>query len=521
MDLRTWFDQAAQQSESNGTGVIAGAPHAFGLTVSQDEWRQAVEELAANGGRLLALWASPDESGESIVRAAFVADLGVLVLSLRLSSAEAGYPGIEQWFPSASRMQRAVTDLCGLLSTDFDTRPWLRHAAWPASFYPLVHAHTGPLSTEPNVDHYAFVPVQGDGVHEIPVGPVHAGIIEPGHFRFSVVGEKVLRLEERLGYVHKGIERRFTELSLLDGQRLAARVSGDSAVAFSWAYCQALEGMAGTRLPPRASWLRALALELERVANHLGDIGAIGNDAGFAFGLAQFSRLKEQLLRATEQSLGQRYLMDFVVPGGVCADLSSAGAGVLIESIASIAAEVDTLRVIYDEHEGLRDRFVGAGIVSPALAAKLGLAGLAGRASGQAFDLRCDLPCDPYAELAPIKIGRSDGDVAARVTVRFEELAEATRLMQRIVREMPAGLHGTEVSAPREGALGVGMIEGWRGPVFLALEAGNGGMIRRCHPHDPSWQNWPVLEHAIIDNIVPDFPLINKSFNLSYSGHDL
>jgi len=159
--------------------------------------------------------------------------------------------------------------------------------------------------------------------------------------------------------------------------------------------------------------------------------------------------------------------------------------------------------------------------VSPALAAKLGLAGLAGRASGQAFDLRCDLPCDPYSELAPTKIGCSDGDVAARVTVRFEELAESTRLMQRIVREMPAGLHGTEVSAPREGALGVGMIEGWRGPVFLALEAGNGGMIRRCHPHDPSWQNWPVLEHAIIDNIVPDFPLINKSFNLSYSGHDL
>ena len=358
-------------------------------------------------------------------------------------------------------------------------------------------------------------------MHEIPVGPVHAGIIEPGHFRFSVVGEKVLRLEERLGYVHKGIERRFTEFPLVSGHRLAARVSGDSAVAFSWAYCQALEGMAATHLPARANWLRALALELERLANHLGDLGAIGNDAGFAFGLAQFSRLKEQLLRATEQALGQRYLMDFIVPGGTRVDLSSTGALLLLESIESILAEVKTLHTIYDEHSGLRDRFAGAGVVTPALAARLGLTGLAGRASGQAFDLRCDLPCDPYDGMELKKAVRTEGDVAARVAVRFDEVTESTRLVQRILSQLPAGLHHVGLSIPNEGALGIGMIEGWRGPLFLALEAGDSGMIRRCHPHDPSWQNWPVIEHAIIDNIVPDFPLINKSFNLSYSGHDL
>ena len=358
-------------------------------------------------------------------------------------------------------------------------------------------------------------------MHEIPVGPVHAGIIEPGHFRVSVVGEKVLRLEERLGYVHKGIERRFTEFPLLGGHRLAARVSGDSAVAFSWAYCQALEGMAAAHPPPRAAWLRALALELERVANHLGDIGAIGNDAGFAFGLAQFSRLKEHLLRATEQALGQRYLMDFVVPGGTRADLAGPSALALNQSIQLIAAEVDTLRTIYDEHAGLRDRFVGAGAVTPGLAAKLGLCGLAGRASGQAFDLRCDAPCEPYADLALRKIVRSEGDVAARVAVRFDEVAESVRVMRRILLQLPAGAHHTDVSIPDEGAFGIGMVEGWRGPIVLALDADSGGMIRRCHPHDPSWQNWPVIEHAVIDNIVPDFPLINKSFNLSYSGHDL
>jgi Ni,Fe-hydrogenase III large subunit/Ni,Fe-hydrogenase III component G len=521
MALQGWFDRAAQQSESNVGGAIRGMPKARGLTVARDEWRQAAEDMAAGGGRLLAHWASRDASGDNIVRAVFIADAGVLVLSLPLTAAEADYPGIEQWFPSANRMQRAVEDLSGLRTTDADRRPWLRHAAWPESFHPLVDPHAPPSPAMPVIDNYAFVPVEGDGVHEIPVGPVHAGIIEPGHFRFSVVGEKVLRLEARLGYVHKGIERRFTELPLLSGHRLAARVSGDSAVAFSWAYCQALEGMAAAHVPPRAAWLRALALELERLANHLGDIGAIGNDAGFAFGLAQFSRLKEQLLRATEQAFGQRYLMDFVVPGGTRVDLASPGALLLVESIESIMAEVDTLRTIYDEHAGLRDRFAGAGVVTQALAARLGLTGLAGRASGQGFDLRCDLPCDPYGDLAPTKTVRTEGDVAARVAVRFDEVTESTRLVKRIAGHLPLGLHHADVSIPDEGGSGFGLIEGWRGPIFLALEAGGGGMIRRCHPHDPSWQNWPLIEHAVIDNIVPDFPLINKSFNLSYSGHDL
>jgi len=521
MALQGWFDRAAQQSESNVGGAIRGVPMARGLTVARDEWRQAAEDMAAGGGRLLAHWASRDANGDNIVRAAFIADAGVLVLSLPLTAADADYPGIEQWFPSANRMQRAVADLSGLRTTDADRRPWLRHSAWPVSFHPLIDASAPSSSAMPVMDNYAFVPVEGDGVHEIPVGPVHAGIIEPGHFRFSVVGEKVLRLEERLGYVHKGIERRFTDFPLQSGHRFAARVCGDSAVAFSWAYCQALEGMAAAHVPPRAAWLRALALELERLANHLGDIGAIGNDAGFAFGLAQFSRLKEHLLRATEQAFGQRYLMDFVVPGGTRVDLSSTGAELLMVSIQSIMAEVDTLHTIYDEHAGLRDRFVGAGVVTPALAAKLGLTGLAGRASGQAFDLRCDLPCEPYGYLAPQKTVRSEGDVAARVAVRFDEVTESMRLIGRILRDLPTDSHHAAISVPNEGAFGVGMIEGWRGPVFLALEAGGSGMIRRCHPHDPSWQNWPVLEHAIIENIVPDFPLINKSFNLSYSGHDL
>jgi Ni,Fe-hydrogenase III large subunit/Ni,Fe-hydrogenase III component G len=520
MDLRWWFDGAAEQPDSNGRHVIAGAPGILGLPVERDQWQQAAEDMAAQDGRLLALWASRDDRGEGLVRAAFMADSRVLVLTLTVRESGGPYPGIDELFPGAGRMQRAAADLCGLRATGADTRRWLRHAAWPESFHPLIDANPPPPST-PAIDDYPFVSVSGDGVHEIPVGPIHAGIIEPGHFRFSVVGEKVLRLEERLGYVHKGIERRFTELALLDGQRLAARVSGDSAVAFSWSYCQALEGMAGAQPPARAAALRALALELERLANHLGDLGAIGNDAGFAFGLAQFSRLKERLLRTTQQALGQRYLMDFVVPGGTRIDLGSDQAAPLAQCVDAIRVEIERLRTIYDEHAGLRARFTGAGRVTPALARQLGLIGLAGRASGQPFDVRCDMPCDPYGGLMPQRVVRTEGDVAARVAVRFDEAIESARMLKQLLRQMPAGAHHAPVSPPNPGALGIGLIEGWRGPVLVALEAGGGGMIRRCHPHDPSWLNWPVLEHAIIDNIVPDFPLINKSFNLSYSGHDL
>lgn len=510
MVLRWWFER--------GT-MLAGAPRAAQLRVERDEWRQAAENIAAGGGRLLALWASREPGGADVVHAAYLADPGLLVLHMPVL--EGSVPGLEQVFPAASRMQRAVADLSGVRANDPDQRPWLRHAAWPADFHPLVDAHTPPADSPPKLDDYAFVRVKGEGVHEIPVGPVHAGTIEPGHFRFSIVGEKVLKLEQRLGYAHKGIERRFMQLPLADGHTLAARVSGDSTVAFSWAYCQALEGIAESPIPARAAWLRALALEMERIANHLGDLGALGNDAGFAFGLAQFSRLKELWLRASETAFGQRYLMDFIVPGGVRMELAAIGSRQIAETLEQIEAETERLRTIYDEHAGVRDRFNGAGIVAPSLAARLGLIGLAGRASGQQFDVRVDLPCAPYDQLAPKKMFRDQGDVAARVAVRFDEVKESARLIRVLLKHMPAGDHVAEVPVPPPGSRGIGLIEGWRGPVLLALEAGEEGTIRRCHPHDPSWQNWPVLEHAILGNIVPDFPLINKSFNLSYSGHDL
>lgn len=511
MGLTRLFAQAQPQ---------AGAPGLHGIDVDSIGWQQALGTVAAGGGRLLSLWAETPGSAAR-VHALLGADLGLLRLTLNLAEGHTRYPSAAEIYPAALRMERAIFDMNGLASTAADTRPWLRHSAWPADCHPLRDPQMPSAPPEPSADDYAFVRVDGDGVHEIPVGPVHAGIIEPGHFRFSVVGEKVLRLEQRLGYVHKGIERRFTELPLIEGHRLAARVSGDSTVAYAWAWCQALEGCVGVRIPPRAAFLRAMGLELERAANHLGDLGALGNDAGFAFALSQFGRLKERLLRLTERVFGQRYLMDLVVPGGVAVDPVDDALRALSAAMEPLTVEIKRLHEILDEHAGVRDRFNATGIVTPALALQLGLTGLAGRASGQAFDLRVDQPCAPYDQLLPRKIGFVAGDVAARVAMRFDELLESLRLLQRMADALPAGEVRSEVPQAPAGALGIGVIEGWRGPVLVALRVGSGGSIERCHPHDPSWHNWPVLEHAVIGNIVPDFPLINKSFNLSYSGHDL
>ncbi len=419
-------------------------------------------------------------------------------------------------------MQRTVHDLLGARALgDDDDRPWLRHGAWPADFFPLRRESDAAQAFEIQQDHYPFVQVTGDGVHEIPVGPVHAGIIEPGHFRFSVVGEKVLRLEEQLGYVHKGIDKRFDGMTLVDAVRLAGRVSGDSTVAYAWAYSMAAESATDVIVPPRAAWLRALMLERERVGNHLGDLGALGNDAGLAAGLAQFSRLREEWLRYNDEVFGHRLMMDRVVPGGTAIDPDGGQLERLRRQCAELSPEVKTLRAIYDEHSGLQDRFQSTGVVSPELAARLGLRGLAGRASGQARDLRADVRSTPY-DMLDVKVATDErGDVAARVAVRFDELAESLRLIDAIVQRLPTGDVTTPLPAvPADGAQGFGWIEGWRGDVMVALEVGGNGVLRRCHCHDPSWQNWPVLEHAVIGNIVPDFPLINKSFNLSYSGVD-
>src|SRR5665213_43912 len=371
MPLRAWFARSEPQ---------AGAPGLRALVVSPEQWRQVTLDLVAAGARLVAIWASMDELASPMICAAFLAEQGGIVLALPIVDPDVPYRGIEDLFPGAARMQRAMADLSGIHSTDPDVRPWLRHAAWPRSYRPLIDQTPAEPSAAPAIDDYEFVRVEGDGVHEIAVGPVHAGTIEPGHFRLSVVGEKVLRLEERLGYAHKGIEKLFERTPMARGHILAARVSGDATIAFGWAYCMAVEALTATPVPPRALWLRALMLENERVANHLGDLGALGNDAGLAFGLAQFSRLREDWLRLNAEIFGHRLLMDRVVPGGVAIDLGALDSEQILKLCKAIEHEVTILKDIYEGHAGLQDRLVTTGRVTRQLALQLGLTGLAARA---------------------------------------------------------------------------------------------------------------------------------------------
>jgi Ni,Fe-hydrogenase III large subunit/Ni,Fe-hydrogenase III component G len=518
----------------NGNGVKA--MDIAGLKLTQmpsavPAWHGSVEPTALvsacvavqqEAGRLAALWGADDRHRAAgfTLHAVFVVQHALLWLEVPLPAADPTVPDVSAVFPCAERMQRATFDLVGIRHTGGDQRPWLRHAAWPDDLFPLRHETIARSSLLSGIDDYAFVPVAGDGVHEIPVGPVHAGIIEPGHFRFSIVGEKVLRLEERLGYKHKGVERRFAGMDFKDAVLLAGRISGDSTVAYAWAYAMAAEALGGYELQPRPLALRALLLERERIANHLGDLGYLGNDGGFAFGLAQFSRLKEDVLRINQQVFGHRLLMDVVVPGGVARDLPPEMAGRLLEQCDTLEREVRELRAIYDDHAGLQDRFLTCGYVTPELAARLGVIGLAGRASNQPWDARVKPAYEPYDRLQVKIVTRQQGDVAARVAVRFDEIFESLRLVRALVEDLPRGPAHITLPWPNDARSGIGWVEGWRGEVLVALEAQD-GLIRRCHVHDPSWQNWPALEHAIMGNIVPDFPLINKSFNLSYSGHDL
>jgi len=504
---------------------LPGAIPAWSGEIKPGDLQSICQNVRDGGGRLVALWGSDDRDMGAgyALHVALVNEKGLICLNVPLPAALPHYPDISRIFPVANRMQRAAYDLLGIFADEGqDHRKWLRHGAWQGGSFPLRKDFDAAQSRTEEADAYPFVQVEGQGVHEIAVGPVHAGIIEPGHFRFSVVGEKTLRLEERFGFTHKGIEKRFESLNVQQAAKLAGRVSGDSTVAYAWAYAMAAESIAAVTPPERALWLRGLFLERERIANHLGDLGYLGNDVALSFGFAQFWILREQVLRNNAALFGHRYLMDSIVPGGVAADLTETGKQTLLEECAMLEREVGVLRGIYEEHAGLQDRFITAGRIEPKLAAQLGLCGLAGRASSQSWDARVQFPCAPYDKLDVQMATYRNGDVAARVIVRFDELFESLRLQCEIIANL---IHDSDLAIPLEhlpaNGFGVGMVEGWRGEVLVAIHTDAQGKLTRVHPHDPSWQNWPVLEHAVMGNIVPDFPLINKSFNLSYSGQDL
>jgi Ni,Fe-hydrogenase III large subunit len=454
-------------------------------------WSEAAERLRSGELSLLSLWGEP-----RLAHMAVIDPSGARRL-LHLRCADDRFPSVGRLHPPAIRLERAMRDLAGLEAEGSpDTRPWLRHEA-----------------------RYAFLPTEGESLHQIPVGPVHAGIIEPGHFRFTANGETVVRLEERLGYVHKGIDALTAGATVERAATLAGRVSGDSTVAYAFAFARAVEDALGVEVPPRAAWLRGLAAELERLANHFGDIGAVCNDAAFSLMHASCGLLREQVLRAAQSCFGHRLMMDQVVPGGVRADLTPEGGRRVAALIALVRSRFPELVDLYENTASLKDRTVGTGILATALAQQFAAGGYVGRASGRGFDARRAPGYPPYDRLKfEIPVVQA-GDVNARVWIRIQEVEQSLSLLEQILSRLPAG--AIDVPLPPAAAEGAALVEGFRGDIFAWVRIGADGRIERCHLRDPSWFQWPLLEAAIEGNIVADFPLCNKSFNCSYSGHDL
>jgi len=482
--------------------------------VDEAGWRAAAGLLADAKRTLLGLWGDA-----AAVHLALLDERAGGIAVVTLECPDGRFPSVGLLHPAAIRLERAVRDLWGLEPMGAtDSRPWLDHGRWDVD-HPLGAAVPQPAAPTP----YSFLPTEGEGLHRIPVGPVHAGIIEPGHFRFTANGETVVRLEERLGYVHKGIESLMAGASIERAARLAGHVSGDSTVAYALAFARAVEATLGVEAPPRAVWLRALMAELERVANHFGDIGAICNDASFTLIHAHCGILRERVLRAADACWGHRLMMNGVIPGGIVADISQGGPAAVGALLAEVRRNFPKLVELYDNTASLQDRTVGTGILNPALARRFGCGGYVGRAAGRAFDARRTPGYPPYPSLRFEVPVLDAGDVDARVWIRIREVEQSLGLIEQILAQLPDGpvlvaLDGARAGGVREG---MALAEGFRGDILAWVRIGADGAVARCHLRDPSWFQWPLLEAVIEGNIVADFPLCNKSFNCSYSGHDL
>ncbi|MFI6685508.1 NADH-quinone oxidoreductase subunit C [Streptomyces sp. NPDC050485] len=471
-----------------------------------------------DSGRRLALVAAHHDEGAVRVVYLFVSgppDTRT-ELHVRLDPDRPSVPSLAQLSFPAGRFEREMRDLHGVVPRDHPLPHRLvRHFHWPRGWYPMrpdagaappFGAQEGP---------YPFLAVEGDGVYEIPVGPVHAGLIEPGHFRFSVVGETIIRLKARLWFVHKGIEKLFEGRTPDGGMRLAERVSGDTAVGHGLAYCLAVEEAYGVEVPQEAGRARALLLELERLHNHVTDLGALCNDVGHSVLNSHALRVREQLLRLAETTTGHRLLRGGVVPGG--ARLAAVPDPAVFAQLAADVREITGLAL---GHATVRDRFAGTAALGADAARDLGCLGYVARASGLDADARFGHPFT--AEGCPEEpVTQSSGDVLARFLVRAREAQASLDLAGRLAAGLQPG--DLTVPLPRRpaGTAGTGIVEGWRGAITTRVEVTPDGTLSRVKPVDPSFFNWPALPVALADTIVPDFPLANKSFNLSYAGNDL
>jgi Ni,Fe-hydrogenase III large subunit/Ni,Fe-hydrogenase III component G len=487
---------------------------------------EAAERAAAAGLRLASLFATHEGTGDgfgvhhlwaSTEPAAFVR------VWAHLPEDAPRFPSIAARHPAANWFEREIMDYFGLTPEGHPNPNRVAvHDDWPEGAWALRKDFDGQRAVARVGGQFRpYRPVTGEGVFHIPVGPVHAGIIEPGHFRFGVAGEPVLYLQLRLFYVHKGIEKRFERLPWRHGLFLAESVSGDSAVAHALAYAHALERLARVEPPPRARHLRVVLLELERVYNHVADIGAIATDVAFTVPAARAQALREGLVRIQERLFGSRLLRGTVALGGVKCELTRGHRRELAAHLGRLRREFDDLVALLVDSGSFTDRVDGTGILGTQIARELGVVGVAGRASGLDIDLRRDQPHDAYGALRFAVPVEEEGDVRARLMVRAREVEQSLSILGQALESLPEGPGLTPLpEVLPAGSSALGWAEGWRGECLHWVRTDGQGRIDRVKVTDPSSKNWPAIVRAMPGNIVPDFPVINKSFNLSYSGND-
>lgn len=445
----------------------------------------------------------------------------VLVLRVELGDALA-FPSIVNEVHEASWYEKEIYSLFGLTP---EGHPHLQrvlvHENWPADVFPLRKDVAWNIRPETAYESFPFSTVEGEGIYEVPVGPIHAGIIEPGHFRFSMAGEEIVQLEARLGWVHKGIEKLFETLPLEKKVQLSERISGDSTIGHSLAFCQGVESMAAVTVPARAQHLRVMCAELERLANHMNDIGLIMLGTAYNFGSSQLARIRERVMQLNEQLTGSRYMRGMVVLGGVSHDVSDVALAGAKTELTSIRKDFDDVMRICRGNITMINRMEGSGAIDQLAAIDHGIQGVAAKAMGVSRDARKEFPYALYGDLKFEIPTQEAGDVCARWMVRVLEVPEIFTLLDQVLGAIPAGQINTAIPAVLPANMIThGITEGWRGTIVHTILTNNQGEITRVQVRDPSFLNWHAVKYAVKGNVLLDFPLINKSFNLSYSGYD-
>jgi Ni,Fe-hydrogenase III large subunit/Ni,Fe-hydrogenase III component G len=507
-----------------GAGTFCDRHGILQIQIPRESLVEAARCLVVEGFFTLALMAANDRrTGRGCFEIHYLfAQPGksLVELFIEIPDADPHYPSLATASYQASRYEREIRDLFGIVADGHpDLLPLVRHGFWPETYYPLRKDAGPPGNFVDDGSPFPFRQVEGEGVYEIPVGPVHAGIIEPGHFRFSVDGETIIDMKSRLYFTHKGTEKLFEGRRPEDGVELAERISGDTAIGHSLAYCLALESLSGTEAPPKAQYWRVLLLELERLYNHVGDFGAIANDTGFALGHAHTFRIRERLLRLNKRITGHRLLRGILQPGGVTRDFPAEIP--LTAELKQVLQDFEEIFELCWNNSMLRDRLRGTGKLTRPTAVDHGVLGYVARASGIDGDVRRDHPFAAYGKLRFRIPVLTSGDVEARTLIRVEEFRESIDLIRQAAEGMPEGAWCATLDPLPAWEPALGMVEGWRGAVLHWILADETGALYRVKIQDPSFVNWPPLTFALLKNIVPDFPLCNKSFNLSYSGNDL